>query len=255
MALVNEHHPFNPDQLDNPVIGFAARTAHHDSGMHQHRMSQLLYAPSGCMSITLDNKQCVLPPTLAAWIPAGIQHCAVMRNVVAYRSIFFNPDYFADLPDQVVVIGVNELLKAMIERIAFWPWDENIEQQAPLLTLFQQELLSAPTENLQLPFPCDQRLQHWLETLKAGKQLPEPLNIMSRHVGASEKTISRIFQQETGMPYQSWRQQWRLLKAIELLAEQHSVMQVASALGFSSDSAFVSFFRKQTGTTPGQYIQ
>lgn len=57
------------------------------------------------------------------------------------------------------------------------------------------------------------------------------------------------------MPYQAWRQQWRLMKAIELLAEGCSVSHVAFALDFSSDSAFISFFRKQTGGTPSQYIR
>lgn len=34
-----------------------------------------------------------------------------------------------------------------------------------------------------------------------------------------EHTISRIFIRDTGMNYQNWRQQWRLLRAIEMLAE------------------------------------
>lgn len=35
----------------------------------------------------------------------------------------------------------------------------------------------------------------------------------ARTGGASEKTISRIFRRETGLSYQQWRQQWRLIKA------------------------------------------
>lgn len=83
---------------------------------------------------------------------------------------------------------------------------------------------------------------------------PQPLNQVASTVGASAKTVTRIFTKETGMPYQSWRQQWRLLMAIQYLSEGKSVADTASELDFSSDSAFVSFFRQQTGETPGKYV-
>jgi AraC-like DNA-binding protein len=56
------------------------------------------------------------------------------------------------------------------------------------------------------------------------------------------------------MTYQQWRQQWRLLKAIELLSGARSVSEVAHNLAFSSDSAFIAFFKKQTGQTPLSFI-
>jgi len=56
------------------------------------------------------------------------------------------------------------------------------------------------------------------------------------------------------MSYQQWRQQWRLIKSVELLAKKYRNSDIAQALGFASDSAFVSFFRKMTGKTPGEYM-
>jgi AraC-like DNA-binding protein len=56
------------------------------------------------------------------------------------------------------------------------------------------------------------------------------------------------------MPYQSWRQQWRLLGAIELLSSGMRLSDVAHRLEFSSDSAFIYFFRQKTGTTPMSYL-
>ncbi|UXM81563.1 helix-turn-helix domain-containing protein [Shewanella seohaensis] len=57
------------------------------------------------------------------------------------------------------------------------------------------------------------------------------------------------------MAYQAWRQQWRLLSAIEQLAAGASVAQVGFNLQFSSDSAFISFFKQYTGITPAQYFR
>ncbi|MFE8730360.1 helix-turn-helix domain-containing protein, partial [Aeromonas hydrophila] len=94
-----------------------------------------------------------------------------------------------------------------------------------------------------LPLPTDPRLGDWLQQLKRGDALPERLNQLAGQIGASDKTIGRIFMRETGMSYQAWRQQWRLLRGMELLAEGQSISRISSALEFSSDSAFISFFR------------
>lgn len=45
------------------------------------------------------------------------------------------------------------------------------------------------------------------------------------------------------------------MRAIELLAEMPSVSSVAQRLGFSSDSAFIAFFRQFTGTTPKRFMK
>lgn len=84
-------------------------------------------------------------------------------------------------------------------------------------------------------------------------ELPPRLNQLSREVGACERTISRLFIRDTGMNYQSWRQQFRLLKAMEMLADGCHISQVAQQLEFVSDSAFIAFFRQHTGTTPTRY--
>ncbi len=57
------------------------------------------------------------------------------------------------------------------------------------------------------------------------------------------------------MNYQDWRQQWRLLKAVELLSTGMPVSAVADWLEFSSDSAFIAFFKKQTGQTPLTFMK
>ena len=78
---------------------------------------------------------------------------------------------------------------------------------------------------------------------------------LAESVALSPKTVTRIFKADTGMPYQDWRQQWRKLKAIELLCRKLQVSDVAYWLEFSSDSAFIAFFKKHVGQTPLQFIK
>jgi AraC-like DNA-binding protein len=102
-----------------------------------------------------------------------------------------------------------------------------------------------------LPLPSDRRLA---KLTSHPDQMPPELQVLEEAVGASGKTITRIFQKETGMSYQQWRQQWRLMRAIELLATGRSITYTAAELEFSSDSVFISFFRKMLGTTPRSYL-
>lgn len=253
MALIDETTRFNADSINSPVIGIATRVGKHDSGMHSHAKAQLLYAPQGCMSIKLQGRKSVLPPTRAAWIPAGVKHCAIMNNVVEYRSLYFDLAVAPQI-DQIKIVEVTPLLQALIERMAFWEWDKPESEMTNTLALFIEELNQSTEQLLSLPIPSDPRLLGWIDSLKQPTAIAPALNQLANKIGASSKTISRIFTRETGMPYQSWRQQWRLLRSIELLSQGLQVNDVAYQLEFSSDSAFITFFKQQTGTTPLQYL-
>ena len=80
------------------------------------------------------------------------------------------------------------------------------------------------------------------------------LNAWAREVGASARTLSRLFTAQTGMTFREWRQQRRLLRALELLASGHNVTTVAAELGYDNTSAFIAMFRRCLGTTPARYL-
>ena len=155
---------------------------------------------------------------------------------IASDSIF-DPDIFAD-----PVIGIAS--------------DIGKHDSGKHCHLRHQLLFSAAarSENWQLMYPSDTRLESWLEHVRMG-ELPQRLGQLAQIVGACERTISRIFIRDTGMNYQNWRQQWRLLRAIEMLSEGIQISEVAQQLEFISDSAFIVFFRQHTGTTPVRYLQ
>ncbi|OTA21502.1 putative transcriptional regulator [Xenorhabdus beddingii] len=257
---------FNMDGLNAPVIGIAAEMGQHDSGFHQHDRGQLLFTQRGCIKITLTNQISVLPPSRVAWIPPKTRHRAEMRGSVGYRSIyldtffltgfFLNASYLntsetAFISTHSEIWEATPLLQAILERIAVSPFDSDWCQGrgANLLRVFFDELREARREPTLLPWPLDRRLARL-----SFEQLPPPLHTLTTYIGASEKTITRIFQRETGMNYQQWRQQWRLVKAIELLAQNKTLSYVAQELGFASDSAFVTFFRKAMGRPPREYM-
>ena len=254
MAWLDAHAPFDPDSFSAPVVGIAATLGVHDSGMHRHQRGQLLFTRQGCTRITLAQQLCLLPPSRAAWIPCGVAHRAVMQQSVDYRSIYLTPVLSADLPQQVCVIEVSPLLRAVLEPIACADFDTDWQQgkNVHLLALCLSEIRDATQQPLLLALPSDKRLALLLTTLE---QLPPELRVLEKLIGASSRTIGRIFRRETGMSYQQWRQQWRLMRAIELLATGRNIGYSAFELGFSSDSAFIAFFKDMTGVTPGSWLK
>jgi AraC-like DNA-binding protein len=254
MAWLQAHTPFDPDRHDAPVIGIAATLGDHDSGMHQHQRGQLLFTRQGCTRITLAQQLCLLPPSRAAWIPAGVAHRAVMQKSVDYRSIYLTPALCAELPRQVCVIEVSPLLRVVLESIANADFATDWQQgkHMHLLALCLSEIRDATRQPMLLPLPSDKRLA---PLLASPEKLPPRLQVLQQQLGASGRTIGRIFQRETGMSYQQWRQQWRLMRAIELLATGRNIGYSAFELGFASDSAFIAFFKDMTGTTPGDRLK
>ncbi|MFG0605466.1 helix-turn-helix transcriptional regulator [Vibrio mimicus] len=249
MAIIDQQTSFDPDRLTACVIGIAADVGQHDSGRHQHQKGQLLFASQGCIRFAFDDSICILPPTKAVWIPASTQHQAMMTNVVAYRSLYFDCNLFK-CPEHITMIEVNALLKALIDKMALWPWDKPEEEMHNTTTLFWEEFYAAQRHTYQLPLPTNRRFKAFRKQLMQATFLVPDLISLANSVGASSKTVTRLFKAETGMSYQEWKQQWRLLKAIELLSKEMPVNQVSDWLSFSSDSAFIAFFKKQTGQTP-----
>ena len=145
-------------------------------------------------------------------------------TVADYRSLWFRPDLSASLPDDVRVIDVRPLLRAVLESIALADFHEDWchGRLAHLLGLCIHEICDAPQEAMLLPFPSYWRL---VKLTSHPDRMPPELQVLEEMVGASGKTITRIFQKETGMGYQQWRQQWRLMRAIELLATGQRITQ------------------------------
>jgi len=75
-------------------------------------------------------------------------------------------------------------------------------------------------------------------------------------VGASERTLQRLFHKETNLSFQQWRQQLRLQVALQqLIHTDKSVSEIAATIGYDSSSTFIAMFHRQLGVTPGEYVK
>ncbi len=72
-------------------------------------------------------------------------------------------------------------------------------------------------------------------------------------IGVAHRTLTRQFAGETGLSFARWRQQARMLKAVELLGRGESVTTTALTVGYASVSAFIEAFAAQFGSTPARF--
>jgi AraC-like DNA-binding protein len=75
----------------------------------------------------------------------------------------------------------------------------------------------------------------------------------SQTIGASARTLSRLFHDELGMTFYQWRTQLRIYHTLVLLADGHDTTHVAHACGWANPSSFIAAFTDMIGTTPGRY--
>lgn len=121
MAWLSADASFDPDTLSAPLIGVQSTlNGDHDDGLHRHQMGQMLFTRQGCIRLTLNDGAllCMLPPTRAAWIPAGVTHRAQMQHIVDYRSVWFANTHYPELPAAPAILNVTPLLRELLERIS-----------------------------------------------------------------------------------------------------------------------------------------
>jgi AraC-like DNA-binding protein len=222
---------------------------------HSHPEDQLIFASQGVMTVSTGQGIWVVPPMRAVWIPANTPHSVSMSGPVSMRTLYFLPGLVRRLPGKCFVMNVSPLLKELIlhacTRARLYG---KAAPERRLIAFLVDQLKAAHSVPLQLPHPSDPRGVRVARALLADPAEQGTLQRLSRSSGASKRTIERIFLAETKMSFRQWRQQLRLLHALELLAAGEKVTAAALDAGYNSPSAFISMFKKQLGATPARYF-
>ncbi|MBO1255005.1 helix-turn-helix transcriptional regulator [Alteromonas sp. 5E99-2] len=222
---------------------------------HQHTWSQLAYSCAGVMHIETDSGIFVLPPEQALWIPPNTRHQHFCKNKVSYRSLHIDAALSRELGDKVRPLNVDSLLKSLILEITSWPKDyAETEQTQRFILVLLDRLAVAKSNQLFMPTPQDRRLFPIIETLNDNPANKLTIEDWARTVGASSRTLNRLFNQNYGMGFSRWKQKLRILKSIELLSSNTSLVNIAYELGYESTSSFITGFKKQLGCSPKKYL-
>lgn len=222
---------------------------------HSHVRGQVFCIESGVVHVRTSHGSWLLPPHRAGWIPPGVRHWASVSGVVSGWSVAVAPEESRQLPDRPCVIGISELLRALVRRAVSWTQQLDLDpQQLRIMQVLLDEIRQAPHQPLHLPMPSDPRLVRIANAIFEYPGDPRTLEEWARWGAVSARTLRRLMQAETGLSFSEWRHQVRLTHALEMLARQQPVTSISDALGYASPSNFIAMFRKALGDSPAHYF-
>src|SRR6201991_2536114 len=97
-------------------------------------------------------------------------------------------------------------------------------------------------------------LRRAIERLRSDGEADVSLAALASDAGLSRFHFCRAFQESTGLSTHAWLRQYRLDQAMSMLRDTDaSVVSVAAALGYASQTAFAAAFRRFTGETPSDW--
>jgi AraC-like DNA-binding protein len=254
---IRETAPWNEVPVHRPVTCRARdyRAGTHIAA-HKHRRHQLVYSMSGLMVVRSEVGRWVVPSTRAIWMPAGMAHAVDCIAEVHMRSLYIEPSFAPQLPAEPFAVQVAPLLRELLQAAILidGPHEED-SRDGRVVRLMLDELHRMDVLPLHLPEPVDPRLHRICQHIQKHPGDEATLQDWAQALVIDVKTIQRHFASELGMTFGQWRQQARLLAAMERLARGEKVIDVALAMGYDSPSAFTSMFKRQLGQTPAAFFR
>ncbi|AUW57507.1 AraC family transcriptional regulator [Sphingobium sp. SCG-1] len=244
-----------PDDDQRNVFGHLASLEGHGE-RHSHSKAQLLCALKGVITVEAATGIWTVPPGGAIWIPGGYPHSARTAGSAEVGCLYLAPELALQIGTQCGILFFQPLLREVVLRF--------LEGSAPsmndarlihLANVLLDELQAAPKEPFRLPMPMDRRVRRIAESLLDEPSQRLTVEEWGKRTGASKRTLSRAFLRETGMTFVKWRQQLHVGLALQRLAAGEQVTNIAIDLGYENVSAFISMFKRRTGTTPARYFQ
>lgn len=226
---------------------------------HRHPRGQLVWACSGVLRVICEGSVWIVPPSHTVWIPGNVEHQVVTETRADVRHLFIHPDRSVRNRDgggHCCVLTMTPLMRELVLRLVELGDDPLRDgQRLRLGAVILDELEDLSAVPLSLPGGHDPRLVRLTRYLGDRPDDGHGLAELAAIAGTSPRTLERLFREETGLSFKTWRSRLRLLAAIERLNSGASGTEAALTVGYSSPSAFVAAFRSQFGATPQQFLR
>ena len=223
---------------------------------HAHPRGQLLWAAKGILRVTSEKGVWVVPSTHAVWIPGGHYHQVSNETATQTRNLYIDPSFCVrQNSDKVIMVKMSSLMREIILKLTESPEPLTKARVHHLGLVALDELESLEALELFIPSGNDPRLQRLISIIVNHPEQSLLLEELATQVGASVRTIERLFKAETGLTFRQWRSRFRLMNSLEKIAQGQNTTLVAHQLGYSSVSSFISSFKKLFGCTPQEYAQ
>lgn len=226
----------------------------HVTDWHAHSSGQLYWLSSGMITVETEHEQWAITAGAVGWLPPNCHHKGTAFGDMKGRSLQISEIFSQRLPAKAQLRMADSFLSSLLGRISQFDAGELKASQRRLMEVLVDELKEAPAPPVQLMMPVDRRALGVASLLISTPDTPLSQQELAVRFGMSARTLSRLFSQETGIPFSRWRQQARILRSLEFLARGNTVSEVACACGYENISAYIAAFRARFGVTPGNYF-
>ncbi|HXZ08643.1 MAG TPA: helix-turn-helix transcriptional regulator [Paraburkholderia sp.] len=242
-------------------------SGHHEPAeemWHTNPQARLIVASEAVVALHTEAGRWVAPPGCAVWVVPGVLHRVTSTAGAALRVLYVNasadPDAdalgAATVPADCCVIAIDALADALLSEAAgFGAGYVSGGHESRTVCALLDHLAGLPVMPLSLIWPRDPRTRHIADTLTVNPAEADVLDELAVAAGVTARTAARLFIKETGVTFGQWRQQLRLLEALERLGGGASVHQVALEVGYHDVSSFIAVFRQALGETPARYFR
>lgn len=218
---------------------------------HAHTQAQLTYSSQGALQIHTSDGIWTLPQGRALWIPAGHPHRTHAQGQVKTCNFYCSD---RGKVTDFIALDISTLTHSLLQRLIEQQGGDEIHFLMEHLLKF--ELSRATVANVPfLPLPRERRLKQVAQRLLEEEGAEESLEGLGSVVGASTRTLSRLFRHDTGLTFSQWRHQLLLMKSVSLIEQGHSLEEAARRLGYFNGSSFNAMFRKTLGQAVQRYMK
>lgn len=241
---------------------------------HRHAWAQVAFAIEGVTRLTAENGTYLVPPSRALWIPAGVEHAVTVLEDAQLVTMYLHQPagvcgpraaLAADAPGDTAwqhcrVLEVSDLLRALALQLDMRPDGSppssaaDLQREALLCALIADELARARPVRLGIALPRDKRLRALCQAVIDEPARHATLAQWAQGVGASPRTLARLFRDELATSFGRWREQVLLAQALALAARGQPVAWIAAELGYASASAFTAMVRRTVGQPPSRFF-
>ncbi|WP_209373707.1 helix-turn-helix transcriptional regulator [Brevibacterium renqingii] len=239
------HESLSPELIH--LLGHDERTP-----AHTHDLGHLVYPATGVLSLVTSEGSWIAPSNRVVWVPAEFEHQHRAHGAADMRVVFLPEQMAEALVARPAVLATTPLAtEAMLALTG--PRRRSKASTDRLRLVIIDELTATGEQPLHLPEPHDDRLLAVTKLVEEDLANPVSLAELGHQVGASERTLSRLFQRETGMTFRQWRSELRVHRALLLLADGLSVYDTAAECGWANPGSFITAFTSLVGMSPGRY--
>ncbi len=247
---------FEPNMADNEVVIVAQRHEALDDSWQANRRACLIHVSEGLLVVNTEAGHWLVPPHRAIWLLPGVLHRMRSPAAVHLHVLQVASSGATLVPAQFGVVGIDRLTEELMIAVAGLDAPYASEgREARLVQVLLDRLADLPSAPLGLKLPGDPRIARISDLLIADPAHQAILDELAEAAGVTARTAARLFVKETGLTFGQWRQQLRLLAALERLATGLSVTQVALEVGYSDVSSFIAVFKEVLGETPARYFR